>query len=113
MVFAAGRVQESKDNRYTIVKTPTAILRVWWAGGELPPDVYYGKPVAFMGVLVTSNGGVYHRIRGAVPFNKSYSHIMPAVRDYLWSHVDDPREYAIDGWLDKLSIEDIIGDDTS
>ena len=63
-----GRVQWAKADSYSLIRTKTANLRVAWAGGGMPPDVYIGRTVAGAGKLKTWDGGTETMIVDAVPF---------------------------------------------
>lgn len=67
MVFF-GRVQWAKADSYSLIRTKTANLRVAWAGGGMPPDVYIGRTVAGAGKLKTWDGGRMVMVVEAVPF---------------------------------------------
>lgn len=79
---------------------------MYWAGATLPPSVFVGKRVNFVGRLVTEDGGTRFRIIEAVPFLADYRRSINPVIDYLWTLLEDPREWAKPYTLDFLKIRD-------
>jgi hypothetical protein len=79
---------------------------VYWAGGILPPMVYVGNVINFIGRFVTMNDGHVFYVQEAVPFEGNFSKIIEPVRQYLWAHCPDPREWALHDRLDLLNIKD-------
>jgi hypothetical protein len=93
LVVATGRVQWAKADSYSLVRTRTANLRVYWAGGVLPPSVFVGNTVNFAGRLITLNEGKIMRISDAVPFPGAFWSIVEPLYAYLWHFLEDPREW--------------------
>lgn len=83
------------------MRTRTANLRVWWAGGILPPSVYVSRKVNFIGRLITMDEGKMLRISDAVPFEGRYWKIIDPVYAYLFHFLDDPREWCTPEIIDK------------
>jgi hypothetical protein len=88
-----GRVQWAKAGSYSLVKTRTADLRVHWAGGDMPPDVFVGSTVCAAGRIKTYDGGRMWLIVDAVPIpegQKAMQRFMSLVRKTQ----ADPIEWA-------------------
>ena len=79
---------------------------MYWAGGTLPPSVFVGQRVNFVGKLTTEDGGTRFRIKEAVPFIADYRKSINPVIDYLWTLLEDPREWAKPHTLDFMKIRD-------
>ena len=79
---------------------------MFWAGGTLPPSVFIGQRVNFVGRLVTMDGGSRFFIHEAVPFLENYRKAINPVIDYLWTLLEDPREWAKPHTLDFLRLKD-------
>lgn len=67
LVVAFGRVQWAKAGSYSLIRTRTANLRVYWAGKTMPPEVYVGHTVCFAGKIKTYDGGRLVLVVDAVP----------------------------------------------
>lgn len=100
MLVFRGRVQWSKYDTYSLVRTKTALLRVWWAGGVLPPDVFVGHTVCAVGKLVTYDNGRDWRITDALPMPHEWKEIMRPVYRRLFEFCADPAE-----WCPKAVID--------
>ena len=94
-------MQWAKADTYSLVRTRTANLRVWWAGGGLPPMVYVGNKVNFVGRLLTHDEGKYMRISDAVPFEGKYWKVIEPLYAYLWHFLEDPRDWCDPAIVDK------------
>lgn len=81
-------------------------MRVYWAGGTLPPSVFIGQRVNFVGRLVTEDGGTRFFVKEAVPFLARYRKTVNPVIDYMWTFLEDPREWAKPQTLDFLRLKD-------
>jgi hypothetical protein len=79
---------------------------VYWAGASLPPSVFVGQRVNFVGRLVTYDGGTRFKVVEAVPFIENYRKAINPVIDYLWTILEDPREWAKPYTLDFLRLKD-------
>jgi hypothetical protein len=89
-----GRVQYAKNGHYSVLKTRTATLRVWWAGGILPPDVFVGQIVCAVGKIVTYDNGRDWRVSDALPLaGDSWHEIMEPVFRRLFMFAGDPAEW--------------------
>lgn len=86
-------MQWARPDSYTLVRTKSAHLKVWWAGGALPPDVLVGKMVNVVGRVITYDGGRDWRISDALPIPGSWKGILGPMFDYLAHFVADPA-----GW---------------
>jgi hypothetical protein len=62
-----GRVQWAKAGSYSLIKTRTANMRVHWAGGDMPPDVFVGHTICAAGRIKTYDGGRLWMVVDAVP----------------------------------------------
>ena len=103
LVFARGRVQWSKEGVWSLIRTRWSNLRVRWLGDELPPDVYVGSEVSFVGRIVTANEGRRVMIEGAVPLDGSFREAIDEVMRRLNAGMQDPRDWAERAVLDRLS----------
>lgn len=105
MTVFHGRVLWARaHSATTLIKTKTAILRVWWAGGVLPPVVFVGRNINGLGKIKTFNDGKIIQISDAIPFKANYWQVMEPVYMHLWRYLEDPREWC-DPWLvDKQKI---------
>ena len=57
-----------KDDTYSIIKTKSASVFVWWADMKVP--VVPGKTVCLVGRLATVNNGQYFKVIDAVPIKR-------------------------------------------
>lgn len=78
MVFY-GRVQWAKAGSYSLIRTRTANLRVYWLEDMLPPDVYVGRTVCAAGRIKTYDGGRQVVVVDAVPIPEGRA----AMRRYM------------------------------
>ena len=106
-IVATGRVQWFKSGVYTLVKTKSAEIRVYWAGDLLPPNVFIGKVVHFFGRFKTYNEGRIFMVTEALAFQGAYRDIAKPILKLLYSVADDPRDWAEKESLDKLLIQDV------
>ena len=75
-------------------------------GGILPPMVFVGQTVGFVGKLLTYNEGKIFMVTEAVPFKKdapSYWRIMGPVYAHVWQYLEDPRT-----WVESQPILDAM-----
>lgn len=86
---------------YSLVRTRTANLRVWWAGGILPPSVFVGNKVNFIGRLITEDEGKRFKISDAIPFQGKYWKVIEPLYAYLFHFTDDPRTWCPPEIVDK------------
>src|SRR5689334_18266168 len=93
LIVFRGRVQWHRSGKYSVVKTKTAILRVWWAGGMLPPDIFVGQKIRALGKLVTYDEGRDCRVSDALPLTESWKEVMEPVFRQLWMYCADPAEW--------------------
>lgn len=94
MLVFRGRVQWCKANTYCVIRTKTALLRVWWAGGILPPDVFVGQLVMGVGKLKTWDSGRDWRIEDALPLqNTDWGSMMKPIYERLFMFAADPAEW--------------------
>lgn len=75
-------------------------MRVWWIGGMLPPSVYIGNVVSFVGRFSTFNEGKLFRVVDAIPFEGNHKEITNPIVRYLVQFCEDPRD-----WLEKEALE--------
>lgn len=80
---------------------------MWWTGNVLPPSVFVGHKVNFIGRISTFNEGKIIRVSDAVPFQGSYRRIIEPLRKYLWQFLDDPREWIPDDYKPFAQIIDV------
>lgn len=78
-----------------MVRTKTAILRVWWAGGVLPPDLFVGNMVCGVGKIITYDDGATWRVSDALPMreDEEWRHIMSPIFQRLFMFCRDPAEW--------------------
>ena len=97
-----GRVQSAKNNHYSVIRTKSAVLRVWWAGGIVPPDVFPGTYVMAVGKIVTYDNGKDHRVSDALILNPAFSwkNIMNVIYQRLFKFSKDPAK-----WVPKEVID--------
>lgn len=89
-----GRVQYAKTGHFSLIRTKTATVRVWWAGGVLPPDVFVGQLVCVVGKIVTYDNGRDWRVSDALPLQgESWQEIMKPVFQRLFMFAGDPAEW--------------------
>lgn len=94
MVVFRGRVQWAKANTYSLIRTKTALLRVWWAGGLLPPDIFVGSLVCAVGKIVTYENGRDWRVSDALPlFGEEWKPMMAPIYERLFSFAADPADW--------------------
>lgn len=91
-----GRVQWAKADSYSLIKTRTANLRVWWVEGILPPDVYVGRMVCGAGRIKTWDGGNKWAIVDAVPLTKGQASLR-----YFRRSIDKTAANPVD-WIPDL-----------
>lgn len=83
----------AKSGKYSILRTKTATLRVWWAGGVLPPDIFVGHKVRVVGKIVTYDDGRDFRVSDAIPLTESWKEVMDPIFERLWLFAADPAEW--------------------
>ena len=88
-----GRVQYAKNGHYSVLKTKTATVRVWWAGGILPPDVFVGQIVCVVGKIITYDNGRDWRVSDALPLEGEWHEIMEPLFRRLFMFAGDPAEW--------------------
>jgi hypothetical protein len=91
-----GRVQFARNGAYSVLKTKTATIRVWWAGAILPPDIYVGDMVCVVGKIVTYDNGRDWRITDALPLNVGgapWGEMMEPIFRRLFMFAGDPAEW--------------------
>lgn len=94
MVVFRGRVQWAKANTYSLIRTKSAILRVWWAGGVLPPDIYVGAMVCAVGKIVTYDNGRDWRVSDALPLiGEDWPPLMRPIFQRLFMFAADPATW--------------------
>lgn len=93
LIVFRGRVQRAKLGKASLVKTKTATIRVWWAGGVLPPNIYEGQKVRVVGKIVTYDDGRDWRVSDALILTESWKTVMEPVFERLWMFCLDPAEY--------------------
>jgi hypothetical protein len=69
----------------------------------LPPSVFVGKWVNFMGRFQTYNAGSQFRVVDALPLTGKYRQTMRPVLEYLYANAEDPRD-----WLEKESMDHLL-----
>ena len=95
-----------RSNFYSIVKTRSAHLGVWWAGGILPPMVYPGRIVCGVGKISTSNNGEHFRVQQAIPFKPEHRYwgTVGPIYKYLWSFLEDPAQWCTPEQLEPFKL---------
>ena len=95
-----------KTGLYSIVKTRSANLSVWWAGSELPPMVYPHKFVCAVGKISTSNDGTHIRVQQAIPFNPKHGYwsVVSPLYNYLWHFLEDPEQWCTPQQLEPFRL---------
>ncbi len=95
-----------KTGLYSIVKTRTSNLSIWWAGGVLPPMIYPHKIVCGVGKIATINDGELIRINEAVPIMPKYSYwsVMGPLYKYLWHFLEDPEQWCTPEQLEPFKL---------
>ena len=94
MLVFRGRVLTVRSHGYSVVKTKTALLRVFWAGGELPPDIYAGSLVCAVGKVITYDNGRDWRVSDALPLvGEDWSPMMKPIYERLFLFAADPAEW--------------------
>ena len=96
-----GRIQWADPKGYCLIKTRTAQLRVYWAGGVLPPDVFVGDTVSLMGKIVTYERGTIIRIGDALVIEGDWPQVMHPVLAQISQATRDPAEWMDDEQLEK------------
>lgn len=99
MVFA-GRVQWAKAGSYSLIKTRTANLRVFWLEDAMPPDVFIGRTVCGAGRMKTYDGGARVHIVDAVPMPAGRE-AMKKFMELVAQSIDDPTKWVPD-LLDRI-----------
>ena len=107
LIIARGRVQWSKESTFSLIATRSANIRVYWAGRVLPPSVFVGNKVNFIGRFVTWNEGKLFRVQDAIVFTGKYQDIVRPVMKFVYESAEDPREWAEKEALDRLLIQDV------
>ena len=69
----------------------------------LPPSVYVGNLVNFIGRFVTYNEGKEFFVVDALPFSAKYQDVMRPVQKHIFSHCEDPRD-----WLEGLALDRLL-----
>jgi hypothetical protein len=95
-----GRIQWADPSGYSLIKTRTANLRVYWAGGVLPPDVFRGDYVCVMGKIVTYENGTVWRIGDALVIDGDWPQVMHPILAQISQSTRDPAE-----WMDEEKLE--------
>ena len=72
----------------------------------LPPSVYVGNMVNFVGRFMTLNEGKSFWVLDALPFNGKYQDVVRPGHKYILAHCDDPRDWLEKRALDRLRLED-------
>lgn len=98
-------MQWSKATSYSLVRTKSANLRVWWAGGVLPPSAFVGNLICGVGKISTYNEGTIFRVNDAVPFKKKYWKVVDPIYRHLWQFLDDPAEWCGPDYIDKHKLK--------
>lgn len=93
LIVFRGRIQWAKAGTYCLVKTKSANLRVYWAGGVLPPGIYVGRMVNAIGKIITYDQGRDWRVSDALPIPANWAELMKPVFEYFEQHVADPAEW--------------------
>ncbi len=91
---------------YSIVRTSSAHIGVWWAGGVLPPMVYPGKFVCGVGKVSTSNNGEFIRVQQAIPFKDKFRYwsTVGPIYKYLWNFLEDPAQWCTPEQLEPFKL---------
>ena len=92
-------MQWAKADSYSLIKTRSANLRVYWLEGIMPPDVFVGRMVCAVGRIKTWDGGKLWAIVDAVPLTgkRPLKRLMSAID----RTVADPLEWCPD-LLDRI-----------
>jgi len=101
VIVFRGRIQWADPKGYALVKTRSAELRVYWAGGVLPPDVFVGHTVNAMGKIVTYERGTLHRVADALIIDSDWQETMQPIFAALSQKTRDPAEWMDDEQLEK------------
>lgn len=89
-----GRVQSAKNGHYSLLRTKTATVRVWWAGGIVPPEVFVGQVVCVAGKIITYDNGRDWRVSDALHLSgDSWYGIMEPIFRRLFMYAGDPAEW--------------------
>ena len=90
-----ARVVSAKTGAYSVLKSRTATIRCWWAGGVLPPDLYVGSEAIVVGKLVTYDNGEVWRLSDALMIraDANWRDVMEPVFRRLNEYIVDPAEY--------------------
>ena len=108
-MFCRGRLQKLRSNKFAILQTKSAMLKVWFAG-IVPPEVYPGDMINVIGRLRTFNGGTRFEIVGALPVKGRIRTHVKAIAHYLWQYAPDPRTYVEKpSEIDMMKVEDYKG----
>ena len=100
-------MQWARTGSYTLIRTRSANIRVWWVGYQLPPSVFVGNIVSFIGRFSTYNEGKMFRVVDALPFDGNFQEISRPIVKYLIQFCDDPRDWLEKEALDRLNPVDI------
>lgn len=84
-----------RTGMYSMVKTQSAQLAVWWAGGVLPPMIYPMRICCGVGKISTSNGGTLVTVQQAIPFKEKHGYwgVVGPIYKYLWNFLEDPEQW--------------------
>lgn len=86
-------MQWAKAGAPTLIKTRSANLRVYWAGGALPPNVFVGSQVVAVGKIITYDQGKIWRVSDAIPIASEWKKFIGPLYRYLEKHAADPFEW--------------------
>lgn len=100
-------MQWSKEGTFSLIATRSSNIRVYWAGAVLPPSVFVGNKVNFIGRFVTWNEGKLFRVQDAMVFTGRYQDIIRPITKFVYESCEDPREWAEQAALDRLMIVDV------
>jgi len=73
----------------------------------LPPSVFVGNIVNFIGRFVTYNEGRDFFVVDALPFKAKFQDVVRPVQNHILSQCEDPREWLEGIALDRLLIKDV------
>lgn len=73
----------------------------------LPPMVYVGNKINFIGRIVTEDEGRRFFVRDAVPFLGSYWKVASPLYKYLWHYLENPLEWIKPDMLDKVKLRSL------
>ena len=72
----------------------------------LPPSIFVGNKVNFIGRFTTLNEGRLFMVRDAIPFNGKYQDIVRPVMKFVHEFCEDPRDWLEGEALDRLMLRD-------